>query len=150
MFVSDILESNGWRLRKFGNEHETDVYELTVTCEYNVTCVAQICESRKNLRIFGDYGVMMLDAALEYDPPYGFDDLEYFKGGLILAEDNLLRIGAPFARDFEFHGPNTANKKRRNDKLRRDLCIEEMIQRDRKILQELDDQKRQREAGRGA
>ena len=47
-----------------------------------------------------------------------------------LAEDNLLAIGMPFTPDYQFHGRNKANKKRRNDKLRRLYNLEEKERKD--------------------
>ena len=40
------------------------------------------------------------------------------------AEDNLLTLEIPFDEHYEFHGKNKANKKRRNDAIRRRLDME--------------------------
>ena len=45
---------------------------------------------------------------------------------LEMAEDDLLLIGMPFCAKYQFHGKNAANKKRRNDALRRKYRCDEI------------------------
>jgi hypothetical protein len=44
---------------------------------------------------------------------------------IINAEENLLTIGMPFTKDYQFHGKNVANKIRRNNRLRRMYNLDE-------------------------
>ena len=55
---------------------------------------------------------------------YSYTDLEDMLTGIILAEENLVRCGIPFCPDYEFHSPNKANLKRRNDATRKRLNME--------------------------
>ncbi len=121
--------SNAWKWdsRKF--EYGTidyRVYKATFLSEYEVTCYAHVAETENQLTLNGEFGVAWIDAEYENDPPYSHYDLDSIRGGIQLAEDNLLRIGIPFCSDYKFLGRNAANKKRRNDALRRMYGLEEL------------------------
>lgn len=129
-----ILCANGWTWHHYANDpiiqmdnsEDYCVYTLKILVEYHVTVRAVVASHSQHLCINGHYGVLWLDVAeYENDPPYGMDDLEDMLEAIRLAEDNLLKIGMPFAPDYQFNG-NAANKRRRNEKLRRIYNLEEL------------------------
>ena len=64
---------------------------------------------------------MWLEAIYECERNWclSYNDIEDMQEAIIHAEENLLKIGMPFIKDYKFHGKNAANKSRRNEKLRR-------------------------------
>lgn len=135
-----IMCSNGWEwhtyntdwLIKMDDSEEYIQYTLDILGHsYNTTVRAVVASHSKHLVLDGHYGVLWLDAAkYENDPPYDEHALTDMLRAIELAEDNLLAIGMPFTPDYQFHGRNKANKKRRNDKLRRMYDLDEKERKD--------------------
>lgn len=133
-----ILGGNGWKWRHYNTDEviqmdDTEdyfVYTMEFLGTYHTLVRAVVAEHSKHLCIDGHYGVLWLDAVkYECDPPYSENDLEDMLCALELAEENLLTIGMPFTPDYKFHG-NAANRKRRNDKLRKLYNLDELEKRD--------------------
>lgn len=131
-----ILGKNGWKWHHYQNDPladnrgEYECFTMEFQGEYGtlVRACVSLCES--NLVIDGHYGVLWLEAAeYECDPPHTERDLYDMIYAIELAEENLLRIGMPFTPDFKFHG-NAANRRRRNEKLRRIYNLDELEERD--------------------
>lgn len=129
-----ILGGNGWKWRHYNTDEvikmdDTEdyfVYTMEFLGEYHTLVRAVVASHSKHLCVDGHYGVLWLDAVkYECDPPYSENDLEDMLCALELAEENLLTIGMPFTPDYRFHG-NKANRKRRNDKLRKLYNLEEL------------------------
>lgn len=124
-----ILCGNGWEWHHYNTDwliqmddsEEYTQYTLKVLGYGYYTIVrAVVSEFSQHLCINGHYGVIWLDAAkYENNPPYEENALKDMIKAIERAEDNLIKIGMPFCPDYKFHGRNKANKKRRNDKLRR-------------------------------
>lgn len=135
-----ILCRNGWEwhhyntdwLIKMDDTEDYSQYTLEVLGHsYNSTVRAVVADHSGHLCINGHYGVLWLDVAkYENDPPYEEKALTDMITAIKFAEDNLLSIGMPFAPDYRFHG-NAANKRRRNDKLRRLYNLEEFEKQER-------------------
>jgi len=134
-----ILCGNGWKWRHYQDDpiiqmDDTDDYD-TYTIEilgttYHTVVRAVVAAHSKHLVVDGHYGVLWLDAAqYECSPPYSENDLEDMMCAIELAEENLLKIGMPFTPDYKFHG-NKANRRRRNDKLRRLYNLDELEKQD--------------------
>ena len=122
-----ILCINGWKWHSYNSDPLIQMddsddyaqYTLKVLGEYETTVRAVVAQHSKHLCINGHYGVLWLDAVdYECQRPYSDHALIDMLFALELAEENLLKIGMPFAPDYRFHG-NKANRKRRNEKLRR-------------------------------
>lgn len=138
-----IMCSNGceWHtyntdwLIKMDDSEEYNQYTLDILGHsYNTTVRAVVASHSKHLCIDGHYGVLWLDAAkYENDPPYEEHALTDMLCAIELAEDNLLAIGMPFTPDYQFHGRNKANKKRKNDRLRKLYNLDE---KERKEIEE--------------
>ena len=131
-----ILCRNGWTWHSY----ETDpiikmaasgddyfVYTNTFLGLYETKIMAAVSEHSGHLCVDGHYGVLWL-ATVEYEcnPPHSKNDLEDMMAAIGFAEDHLLKIGMPFTPDYQFSGRNAANKKRRNDKLRKIYNLDEM------------------------
>lgn len=124
-----ILCGNGWEWHHYNTDwliqiddsEEYTQYTLKVLgYGYDTIVRAVVSEFSQHLCINGHYGVIWLDAAkYENNPPYEENALKDMIKAIERAEDNLIKIGMPFCPDYKFHGRNKANKKRRNDKLRR-------------------------------
>ena len=129
-----ILSKNGWQWIHY----EKDLLSITDDLDqykadflgnlYSSTVVALVSANEDHLELDGHYGVMWLEAVYENERNgcYSFGDMEDMQSAIILAEENLLRIGMPFTPDYKFHGKNVANKKRRNEKLRRMYNLEQL------------------------
>ena len=136
--VLHILSRNGWEWLSYESEYlsTTDtLYQYKAEFlgrEYSSTVVALIAAHPDHLNLDGHYGVMWLEAIYECDRDgcLSYHDMKDMQQAIIYAEDNLLKIGMPFTPDYRFHGKNTANKKRRNDKLRRLYHLAEIEQED--------------------
>ncbi len=134
-----ILCSNGWVWISYDKDFLSITDDLNqykaefLGRTYSSTVVALVSSYPKNLKFDGHYGVLWLEAVYENERNncYGFDDMEDMQCSIIKAEENLLKIGMPFAPDYCFHGKNIANKKRRNDKLRRLYKLAELEAEDR-------------------
>ena len=128
-----VFHSNGWSVRfaeDFNSETKTQqesLYEITLLEEYECTVTAHVITDSYQLGINGEYGVMWLNVKYEYqdDDGHSWEELEEMEAAIIDAEDNLLSIGIPFDSNYEFHGKNRANKKRKNDALARRLNLKE-------------------------
>ena len=123
-----ILCHNGWKWLFYDKDKlsvsttECSQYSAEFLGDtYSSTVVAIVSEHTEHLGIDGHYGVLWLEAKYENDRNgcYSWDDMEDMMSAIENAEGNLLMIGMPFTEDYEFHGRNRANMKRRNDKLRR-------------------------------
>ena len=133
-----ILSRNGWEWLSYESEYlsTTDtLYQYKAEFlgrEYSSTVVALVAAHPDHLNLDGHYGVMWLEAIYECDRDgcLSYHDMEDMQRAIIYAEDNLLKIGMPFTPDYRFHGKNAANKKRRNDKLRRLYNLAEIEQED--------------------
>lgn len=135
-----ILCHNGWEWHHYNTDwlikmddcEDYDQYTLKVLgFMYDSTVRAVVASHSKHLCIDGHYGILWLDVAkYENEPPYTETALKDMITAIEYAEDNLLKIGMPFTPDYEFHGRNRANKKRRNDKLRKLYNLEELERRD--------------------
>ena len=131
-----ILCHNGWEWHHYNTDwliqmddcEDYDQYTLTVLgFMYHSTVRAVVSEHPKHLCIDGYYGILWLDVAkYENKPPYTETALKDMITAIEYAEDNLLKIGMPFTPDYKFHGRDKANKKRRNDKLRKLYNLEEL------------------------
>lgn len=123
----NILTSNGWKFCGIDTNHDNvEYYELTVLPEYEATIRAEVSDSWKSIIQTGYHGVLSLELSeYEIDMPYSLKDLDDMETGLMMAEDNLSLIGMVFAGNYDFHGRNRANKKRRNDALRRKYHMDE-------------------------
>ena len=140
--VLKILSRNGWEWLSYEEEYlsTTDtLYQYKAVflgAGYSSTVVALISDRPDHLKLDGHYGVMWLEAIYENerDGCLSYEDMEDMQTAIIFAEENLLRIGMPFTPDYKFHGKNTANKKRRNDQLRRLYRLEEKEEGDRKWI----------------
>lgn len=133
-----ILSSNGWKWIHYEKDllsmaDDLDQYKADFLGRwYSSTVVALVATNTDHLDLDGHYGVMWLEAVYENerDGCYSFGDMEDMQCAIIKAEENLLRIGMPFTPDYRFHGKNVANKKRRNEKLRRIYQMEELEKED--------------------
>lgn len=131
-----ILCQNGWQWHTYIDDpvlpasiadDEYFQYTLDVLGWYTTTVRAVVAEYDKHMVIDGHLGVLWIDVVkYENDPPYSENDLEDMIWALELAEDNLIKIGMPFTPDYKFRGRNKANKKRRNDTLRKMYGMEEL------------------------
>ena len=136
--VLHILSRNGWEWLSYESEYlsTTDtLYQYKAEFlgrEYSSTVVALVSDHPDHLELDGHYGVMWLEAIYECDRDgcLSYHDMKDMQQAIIYAEDNLLKIGMPFTPDYRFHGKNAANKKRRNDKLRRLYNLDEIEQED--------------------
>ena len=136
-----ILCCNGWEWHHYNTDwlikmddcEDYDQYTLDVLGHsYNSTVRAVVASHSKHLIINGHYGVLWLDVAkYECDNcPHSMNDLTDMIKAIEYAEDNLLKIGMPFSPNYRFNGRNKANKKRRNNKLRKLYNLDELERRD--------------------
>lgn len=129
-----ILERNGWKWLSYDDEKLSITTELTqykadfLGNSYSSTVIAIISDRKKHLQFDGHFGVLWLEAIYENERNdcLSYDDMCDMQQAIIHAEENLLRIGMPFTPNYHFHGKNIANKKRRNDKLRREYDMEKL------------------------
>lgn len=127
-----ILCHNGWKWLSYDKDKLSTITEYEQFAaeflggNYSSTVVAIVSEYPCHLHLDGHYGVLWLEAVYENkrDGCYSIDDMEDIKQAIINAEENLLMIGMPFTKDYRFHGRNVANKKRRNEKLRKIYDLE--------------------------
>lgn len=151
-----VFHSNGWSVKfvegfsSKNREEQESLYEITLLEEYQCTVTAHVITDSYQLGINGEYGVMWLNATYEYidEDGYSWNELDEMQTAIIDAEDNLLKIGIPFEKNYEFHGKNKANKKRRNDALIRKLNIAEKSKKDfeeyKETMKKYEERKKQR------
>ena len=131
-----IMCHNGWEwhhyntdwLIQIDNSEDYSQYTLDVMgWGFNSTVRATVCSCEKHLEYHSTYGVLWLDIAkYECDnAPHSPSDLREMQLAIEHAENNLLTIGMPFVPDYKFNGKNKANKKRRNDSLRKQYGLDE-------------------------
>ena len=122
-----ILSRNGWSWIPHKKDYLSTTddfhqYKAEILGKwYHSTVVALVSEHKGHLFFDGHYGVMWLEAIYENENSgcLSYDDMEDMQAAIIHAEENLLKIGMPFTKDYKFHGKNAANKARRNEKLHR-------------------------------
>lgn len=133
-----ILTSNAWKWLCYDEDKLSTANEYTQYAadflgnSYSSTVVAIISNLPDHLNLDGHYGVLWLEAIYENERNgcLSYDDMEDMQSAIVVAEENLLRIGMPFTPDYRFHGRNKANNKRRNDKLRKMYHLEEKEKKD--------------------
>lgn len=129
-----ILCCNGWIWLSYEKDYLSTTDDLSqykaefLGRAYSSTVVALVAEHTDHLQLNGHYGVMWLEAIYENERNgcLSYEDMVDMQSAIIHAEENLLRIGMPFVPDYDFHGSNVANKKRRNDKNRRMYNMDEV------------------------
>lgn len=127
-----MLGDNGWMWQTYKGWADEDYYKYKSSFLniYQTDVLAVVACSWRHIRVNGHYGVMWLEAvgypdcSRDENNGYSIGDLDDIRTGLILAEENLVRIGVPFTPDYKFHGRNRANLKRRNDATRKKLNME--------------------------
>lgn len=135
-----ILSCNGWKWLCYEKDYISTTDDYTQYAAdflghmYSSTVVAIVATNPDHLDLNGHYGVIWLEAVYENERNgcLSYEDMEDMQSAIIIAEENLLRIGMPFCPDYKFHGKNVANKKRRNDKLRRLYNMAELEEKDNK------------------
>lgn len=128
--IHKMMWSHGW-LSLFGDDIPVDrrlrQYKKNIIAhDYDTTCIVNVCENDRGMEISGEFGILWVECLYSEDAPYTYDNLQDMLAALVMAEDDLLMIGIPFAAKYEFHGKNAANKKRRNDALRKKYKCEEI------------------------
>ena len=122
------LHANGWKYVMDDpdkGEKAEDLYQIDILGEYETTVTAHIVTDISGFKHFAHLGVSWLEGKYEYqEQPLGYTELEDMIYALENAEDNLLALEIPFDGKYEFHGKNKANKKRRNDAIRRRMDIQ--------------------------
>lgn len=110
--------------------------------DYNHRARIYVAMDHRHISSCGKLGIAWIevdqgDGHSEYPMTFFYDrDLRNMLLAIEMVEDHLLKIGIPFMDDYEFHGKNRANKKRRNDSLIRKLHIHEMEKRAWEALHE--------------
>lgn len=127
-----MFGKNGWMWQRYDGWDEDDYnkYKASFLGNYTVDVLAVVSVYKEHVEHHGGLGVLWLevvgypDCTRDENNGYSFSDLYDMIDGLITAEENLVRCGIPFIADYRFHGPNSANLKRRNDATRRKLNME--------------------------
>lgn len=127
-----LMGDNGWTWQTYDGwaDDEFFKYKAVFLASYRVEVCAVVSDNSNHIRTNGHLGVMWLEATgypdCDRDENYGysFTDLDDILTGMILAEENLVRCSIPFVPDYQFHGPNRANMKRRNEATRKKLNME--------------------------
>ncbi len=150
-----VFHSNGWTHQFPSNfeedKEQEDLYIMEILEEYKCTITVHVVTDARSLKLNGEYGVMWIDVEYEYHDEEGYDwcELKEMQDAIIDAEDNLVKIGIPFDSDYEFHGRNRANMKRKNDALVRKLNLIERAKEDLQKYEETkkkyDEQRKERE-----
>ncbi len=124
------LLDNGWRPSrdlKYAEVHVCRLYEMTIPSVFCATIRVWLSDSHRALKAHGAYGIIRLEVS-KYpirSLPFEDYDVDSLMEAIELAEDNLLAIGVPFASRRKFHGSNAANKRRRNETLRKKFNLDE-------------------------
>ena len=120
-----LLAHNGWQWdsqKSIGEEYGYYYAEICGKEYWNIGCWARVSNGVEGINACGDLGVAWIECDINT-----YTDREYIKIGDALevlsaienAENNLLRCGIPFVKDYRFHGKNVANKARRNAAIRK-------------------------------
>lgn len=126
-FLHSIMNNNCWQLHSYHSADDKIYVEYRASFlgrYYRSEIAVLVAENDEGLWECSHYGVVRIEAYYCPKPPYEWYELQDAQLAIELAEDNLIRIGMPFDPDFEFHGKNKVNKKRRNDALRRKYGLE--------------------------
>ena len=125
-----LLACNGWQWDSQKSYEEDYGYYYAEICgnEYfNVGCWARVSDGAKGVKACGDYGIAWIECDISTYTSRDYltvrDALEVLHA-VENAENNLLRCGVPFTKDYRFHGKNAANKARRNAAMRKKRRIE--------------------------
>ena len=120
-----LLAHNGWQWdsqKSYGEEYSYYYAEICGRDYYNIGCWARVSDRSEGLNACGDYGVAWIECDISTYTSGEYicasDALEVL-AAIENAENNLLRCGIPFTKDYRFHGKNVANKKRRNAAIRK-------------------------------
>lgn len=135
--IDKLMWAHGWlslwqdkNLRnKISVDRRLRQYKKSILAkEFDTLCIANVCLTAEGMELSGEFGVLWVECLYSEDviPPYSFNSLYDMLAALEMAEDDLLMIGIPFCAKYQFHGKNAANKKRRNDALRRKYNCEEI------------------------
>ena len=62
----------------------------------------------------------------ERDGCLSYFDMKDMQSAIVYAEENLLRIGMPFTKDYRFKDDADGEKKKRNEELRQMYNLEEL------------------------
>ena len=119
-----ILCRNGWEWITEDDHIDYYVYNAKFLGTYTTTVSAIVSDNPKHLYHHGHYGVIWIAAEYECNLPYSVDDMQDMMHAIDLAEKNLLLIGMPFSPDYDFQS-DKANRKRRNEKLRKIYGLDE-------------------------
>lgn len=127
-----LMGENGWEWQTYQGWADDGYYKSKSTFLgiYRVEIFAVVADNWKHISEIGHLGIMWLEVAgypdcgRDENHGYSYSDLQDMIDGLIIAEENLVRCGIPFTPDYEFHSPNKANLKRRNDAIRKRLNME--------------------------
>lgn len=131
-----LFQRNGWQhniAKTISHRLESDYYFLDITIEYTTTVTAEFIKDWKGLYICNSFGVLVLTATYEYKEDLLLEELEEIIAALEHAETNLLNNKIPFVKDYEFHGKNKKQKALKNQKIRKQMHIEEIEAKARKI-----------------
>jgi hypothetical protein len=131
------MGENGWILQIYDGFQYDDGMRYKATFQsdyYECEVIAVVSYTKRSFELCGSFGVMWLEIVnynvhkptLDSYHGYSLLDIEDMQNGIILAEKSLLKDGIPFVPDYDFHGRNKANMKRRNDALRRKLNVDKM------------------------
>lgn len=118
---------NAWRFT--GIENNLRIYTAIFMIKNNAKVYAYVSEDSYSIDFDGYVGVSFLRAEYEnedgsMDLPWEDGEIEGLLSSMDYAEENLLKIGVPFTSDYEFHGNNKEEKKKRNEALKKKLNIE--------------------------
>lgn len=132
--IFGVLTSNGWIWMRYDgwNERDTFCFKATFTDVYAYEVLACVSCNKNHIGLNGHLGVLWLEVMIidapdcTFDKYYGasFNDLEVMRNCLLMAEENLIRCGVPFSKDYKFHGKNRANMTRRNIAIRKRMNLD--------------------------
>ena len=132
-----ILCRNGWDWKTTDDDWtDKGYFEYTNTFfgMYDAKVTAIVSCNQNHLKDFGNYGIIWLEVSdYECGDHYSASELKDMMSILDIAEKHLLTIGMPFTPDYEFMN-NKANRKRRNEKLRRMYGLEEKEKKDKEEI----------------
>ena len=124
---SRFFGENGWSWNTTDDDWaEKDYFEYTNTfsIDYEAKVTAIVSCNGNHLKHHGHYGILWLEVSdYECGDHYSVDELKDLINLLDIVEKHLLTIGMPFVPDYEFMS-NKANRRRRNEKLRKLFDLE--------------------------
>lgn len=132
----DALGNNGWEWLRYDPEDDYYKFKCTFSTSYRIIVQACVAINQKHLIVDGHYGVLWCecigypDWTRDESIGFNYSDLKCMQEALIKAEENLLRCGIPFSPEHHFLGKNVANKKRRNEAIRRKYKLAEIEEKD--------------------